>query len=302
MARDADAHSAFVTEAVPGRSMEARLATLEERTAPRPKTLLDRVKEWSGFATAVIAILYTFPLGFWDRWFEGPTARNVEALRSGIQQLADLEARTTQGAISITDVEARHFYMNAMGAQRAAILARLETRLNHYRDELTIPELILIAYNLGIAGRPGLADSVYESASQAAARNDAPLYMQADIFRMRALLAAQQFNDFSISTVRTNFSRNLTMLASHSDIGLQQQAGLGALQWAAMEATLPRGDGLCSSYLRQWAGNILMPLTQLDPQIAALLAAHDQRMANVMPRIDQEARGCPPDIPPSRRS
>lgn len=300
MATQSDAPSAVGLKQDDSPSIEARLATLEERTTPKQKTALDIIKEWSGFATAVIAILYTFPLGFWDRWFEGPTARNVEALRTGVQQLAELEARTTQGALGIPDIETRQFYINAMGAQRAAILARLETRLSQYRNELTIPELILLGYNLGIAGQIDFAESIYEAASQNANRFGATVSLRADIYRMRALLAAQQFNERSIVTVRNHFTRNITLLSSHTDIGLQQQVGISALQWSALELTLPRGDVVCSQRLREWAAGILLPIAQINPQIIDLLAAHDRRMSGMPPRADQEFRGCPPEIPPPR--
>jgi hypothetical protein len=45
------------------RDLMERVAALEERTRDKPKGLLDRIKEWSGVATAVLALLYTFPLG-----------------------------------------------------------------------------------------------------------------------------------------------------------------------------------------------------------------------------------------------
>ena len=49
-------------------TVEERLAVLEERTKPAKKTLIDVIKEWGGVATAVIALLYSFPLGVWDRF------------------------------------------------------------------------------------------------------------------------------------------------------------------------------------------------------------------------------------------
>lgn len=288
-------------EAPSSSSIEARLAVLEERTAPKPKTLVDRVKEWSGVATAVIAILYTFPLGFWDRWFEGPTARNVEALRSGIQQLADLEARVQQGAMGISDVHARQFYINAMNSQRAAILARLQPRIDQYRSALTVPELILLAYNLGLSGQVNLAASVYDTASDSALRTQAPVSFRADIYRMRAILAASQYNDASITSARVSYERNLQILSAHTDVSLQQQAANSALEWAFLEMTLPGGDLLCSDHLRRWAGEILTPMAHLNPQVSEFLAAHERRISNVPRRNDHQTRGCPPGMPPQRR-
>lgn len=40
-----------------------RLAILEERTHPKPKSVVDRLKDWGGVASLVIAIAYSFPIG-----------------------------------------------------------------------------------------------------------------------------------------------------------------------------------------------------------------------------------------------
>ena len=53
-------------------SFEERLALLEDRTKPKKKTALDHVKDWAGVATALIALLYTIPLGVWDYWIKTP--------------------------------------------------------------------------------------------------------------------------------------------------------------------------------------------------------------------------------------
>jgi len=64
-----------------------RVSLLEERTKDKQKTVIDRVKEWSGVATAVFAILYTIPLGVWDRFVltsEQRSEREVAELRGTI--------------------------------------------------------------------------------------------------------------------------------------------------------------------------------------------------------------------------
>ena len=49
-----------------GLAFDERLAVLEERTKPKPRTIYDRIKDWAGVLTFVIAVLYTYPLGVWD--------------------------------------------------------------------------------------------------------------------------------------------------------------------------------------------------------------------------------------------
>ncbi len=49
-----------------GLAFDERLAVLEERTKPKPRTIYDRIKDWAGVLTFVIAVLCTYPLGVWD--------------------------------------------------------------------------------------------------------------------------------------------------------------------------------------------------------------------------------------------
>jgi hypothetical protein len=49
-----------------------RLAVLEERTKPKPKSIVENITQWGGVATFLLALLYAFPLGVWDRVFVTP--------------------------------------------------------------------------------------------------------------------------------------------------------------------------------------------------------------------------------------
>src|SRR4051812_33359565 len=74
-------------------SYDERLAVLEERTAAKPKSLLDKVKEWGGIISLVIAVGYTFPLGLWDRFRTSPLEaeqRKIASARSIVLQSAQL--------------------------------------------------------------------------------------------------------------------------------------------------------------------------------------------------------------------
>ena len=53
-------------------SFEKRISVLEERTAPKPKALVERITAWGGVATFLLAFLYTFPLGVWEKFWVSP--------------------------------------------------------------------------------------------------------------------------------------------------------------------------------------------------------------------------------------
>jgi hypothetical protein len=67
--------------------VDRRLAVLEERTKPKPKSFVKNITQWSGVATFLLASLYTFPLGVWDRFF----VSQEEEVRSLIVKLTDAD-------------------------------------------------------------------------------------------------------------------------------------------------------------------------------------------------------------------
>lgn len=76
---------------------DSRLAVLEERTKPKEKTILDRIKDWSGVLTFVVAVLYTYPLGVWDRFVvtaEQQKIKEIGELRATIVRVTELDSET----------------------------------------------------------------------------------------------------------------------------------------------------------------------------------------------------------------
>src|ERR1017187_5211943 len=90
--------------------LESRLAILEERTRPKPRTLFDRIKDWSGVSAFVVAVLYTYPLGFWDRFVvtaRQEKAQQVAELRSLILKLGEIDADFVRTFSSVSDLQVR---------------------------------------------------------------------------------------------------------------------------------------------------------------------------------------------------
>lgn len=277
----------------PAPSIEERLAILEERTAPQRKGLLEIIKEWSGFATAIIALLYSFPLGIWDYWVTSPQTAELEALRNATTQLAELEARQTQGYAAITAPELRIFYANAMGAQRAAVLARVEPLIQRRQADLSVQELIMLAYNLAQYGLPDRALATYSIARETAERDRAPLPMRADIYRMIAAVHLNQGPGGNPDAVRHNYSQNITLLLSSPTPWNVQMAANTGFEWAFFEKTAPAGNWACGEFLHAWALHRMQPLAAVNPGAANLLEAHRARFAP-LPTPPEEARSaCP---------
>jgi hypothetical protein len=278
-------------------SIEERLALLEDRTKPKKKTALDHVKDWAGVATAMIALLYTIPLGVWDYWIKTPEARGAEALRAGLVQLAELEARGVQGMSSIKEDQLRLVFVSAIGAQRSAVLARIYPHITTRSEILSVPELIMLGYNLGQAGHSDQALAAYRIASEVGERDKVPISLRADVYRMVAQFHAGNFERANIGEIRKNFQRNLELLLTYETPFARQQAANSAFEWAFFEKVISGGDWLCGEALQAWARNVIEPLVPLFPMAASILSNYENRFLQLQYDASIHRRdGCPPSV------
>jgi hypothetical protein len=126
---------------------DARLAVLEERTRQKPKTVFERIKDWSGILTFVIAVLYTYPLGVWDRFVvtaKEQKAKEVADLRSIILQLTQADAENIRAVTSTSDLQAQTILSQIANARRGALLAPNIALIEKHYSELTGGELELL--------------------------------------------------------------------------------------------------------------------------------------------------------------
>lgn len=278
-------------------SVEERLTLLEERTRPKKKTALEHVKDWAGVATALIALLYTIPLGVWDYWIKTPEARGSEALRAGLVQLAELEARGVQGMSSIKEDQLRLVFVSAIGAQRAAVLARIYPHIATRSETLSMPELIMLGYNLGQAGHSDQALTAYRIASEVGARDNAPLALRADVYRMVAQFHAGNFERANIAEIRINYKQNLDLLMRFDTPPARQQAANSAFEWAFFEKVISGGDWVCGEELQAWARRVIEPIVALNPMAAAILSNYENRFSHLRYNAAiHGSEGCPPSV------
>jgi hypothetical protein len=104
---------------------DSRLAVLEERTKPKEKTILDRIKDWSGVLTFVVAVLYTYPLGVWDRFVvtaEQQKIKEIGELRATIVRVTELDSETFRVIASIADVQQQALMSQVQNARKSALL------------------------------------------------------------------------------------------------------------------------------------------------------------------------------------
>ena len=166
-------------------SIGERLAALEERTASKPKGILDRVKEWGGIVSLFIALGYTFPLGLWDRFMISPQEaeqRKIGAARSIVLQSAQLVGDFGRTISAIQDPRLRTMVSRAYNTQLQILMASNSTILAQFAGRLEPQEILVLAYDYQMTGNIDRAVSLYE-VSLEKAQDD---YLRGEILRLKA--------------------------------------------------------------------------------------------------------------------
>jgi hypothetical protein len=231
--------------------LDRRLCVLEERTKPKPKSIIDHITDWGGVATFMLALLYTFPLGVWDRFFVSP----IDEERKLIIKLTDVDVeyfKTSQNLpidqqLALT-LAARAKKTALLSADRAVVLKRQGAPL--------AAETELLGYQAYSIGDLQLATQLYDSSSNKA-KADNNLLLQADIQRLQAELFVVAGAAGNLNKARQNYADSVKAFLS---LNAQYQAALEVWEWANVESSL--GSKACAYFLAQRAIQIIAPLDQ----------------------------------------
>jgi hypothetical protein len=233
---------------------DTRLAVLEERTKPKPKTVFERIKDWSGILTFVIAVLYTYPLGVWDRFVvtaKEQKTKEIADLRSIILQLTQADAENVRAVISTSDAQAQTMLGQIANARRGALLAPNLALIEKHYSELTGGELELIGYQLNLVGDQGpLVVKILESATQKmiVAKNN---LAAADAYRIEAQLYGPYGSlGPNVQQARTILQKAVVLTLTAEPARSLPNAIAVAMDWANLEAVA--GDWACTEKLANW--------------------------------------------------
>ncbi len=277
-------------------TLEARIAVLEARISPQPRTLIGHLKEWGGVATLVVALLYTFPLGVWDRFHLTPQAQRaaeVAALRDAVLELAELDISFGATASEIEDPEIRNFYSRAVGAKKFTLLTRMSPRVMAHADGLDAPELTLLAASYAQAGNQPVADLLYEEAlAKSEAAGNVP--MIADIYRLKAMAQIGSFAGTDRTLVRDYFGAAITALAGVNSDYANMQVSNTAFEWAQFE--MAKGDWACGVALGHWAQERIDLVPPLSPEVASYQQQYRWKLASYKQAEGQTSEGCGPEM------
>jgi hypothetical protein len=241
-------------------SLDTRIAVLEERTAPKPKSVLDRVKDWGGLASLVLALVYSFPLGLWDRFI-------VEEKKRVAAQLAELRGVVDQSTVIMTDgaralaATQDPFLYDTIGR---AINTRLFVLMTKHRAEFeknkeafTAPELLVVGYNFLATGQADAAAIFFDTAERKAGSD---LQSRVEALRQRGKLLFMQGPQQDRRAARTLFQTALRELEKTRSYQTMMAHASLTSEWALFE--LMDGDWACG---RQKLALAQAALTQLAP-------------------------------------
>jgi tetratricopeptide (TPR) repeat protein len=271
-----------------------RISVLEERTKLKPKSLVDKIKEWGGVATLAIAVAYTFPTGVWQQWFQ-PEKKAADDIRSMVEQTTMILAEGLKASAGSTD-KAAAGQLNRYYTTRAyLVMERYATAIDKYSGGLSPSELLVVGMNFSFVNRPDEAlKFLTKSLEIARGKNDLAgrpeqmvPFLQASRMRAELLFAPGIRQD--ITTARTAFKQ--AVLDARNSKSLQEISSLLDVQgqWAYME--LSYGDWKCGQEMLDQARRTYASsgLSRLDR--GQLQAALDST-TSLQKRVDQPELGC----------
>jgi hypothetical protein len=230
-------------------NVDRRLAVLEERTKPKPKSLVENVTQWGGVATFLLALLYTFPLGIWDRFFVTP----VDEVRSLIVKLTDADTEFLKLSQSLPASQMLNIGLSVQ-AKKTALLLPDKPLILKWQWELSAAELELLAYQAQSIGDSGMADKLYNT-SLSKAKAEKNLVLVGDIYRMQAsLFATPGTPETNRTKAREGYTEALRTLSGSNP----NYIAMTLWTWANYEES--GGSKACAYFLAQWAINLMTPL------------------------------------------
>jgi hypothetical protein len=252
--KPAEAESTVGEESSPS-DIDRRLSVLEERTKPKPKSLVEIVTQWGGVATFILALLYTFPLGVWDRFFVSP----VDQERALISKLTDVDAEYYKTSQNLPPDQLFMLGMT-LRAKKIALIIGERPEILRWNGSLSGGEVELLAYQAASVGDVDLAERLYKTALDKAT-SDKNAFLIADIMKTRAAMYAVPGTAVSnLAKARIDYNEGIAGL-----INVQQylDAAMAAWDWANVENAM--SDKPCAYALAQYA---IQTITPIDPNRA----------------------------------
>lgn len=267
-----------------------RLAILEERTRPKPKSVLDRLKDWGGVASLVIAVAYSFPIGLWDRFIEPERKKaehEVAGLRNTIEQSTIVMADGARALAGISDPFLYDVVGRSVNTRLYVLMAKHKEAFHRHKDAFTAPESLVIGYSFLLTNQIEAA-LVFLRHAQDQAGGDLVTEVEAMRLRAKALFTQGPLQDrasarkiFAAAISRTEQQRSYQTISSY--ISLTAEWGFFELldgDWACGQEQIMRTRSAYADFA---------PFMNDQGNFGRLVEAKTKALA---PRPGQSMSGC----------
>lgn len=241
-------------------SIERRLSALEERTKPKPKSRLEKIKDWGGLIALLITIAYSFPLGIWNEFFvsvEEKNKKEIEELRSVVEKSNEMVADGARYLSGISDPELIDMIQRSLNTRLYIVMSKNRDGFLQRIEEFTAPESVVIGYNFFLTGQVPSALTFFEDAGTKAAANSDPVTELESIrLRAKALFTPGPSQDvikarelYSLAAARFDQERNQQFIPAH--IFLLAEWGLYELfdgDWTCGQAKIAESQKMYSQF------------------------------------------------------
>lgn len=269
-------------------TLPERVAALEERTAEKPKSIVDRIKDWGGVASLVIAVGYSFPLGIWEKFVEPENKRvaaELQNLRNVIEETTTIFSEGAKTLAAIQDPALYDLAGRAVNTRIFLLMNKHRPRFEQYKAELTAPELLVVGNNFIMTNQPEVALPFFDAARDSAGQD---IQSRVEALRQQAKIRFGPGPLQDRDKARKNFDAAISMMRP---IRTMKYAATSLLsEWALFE--LLDGDWACG---QQKLAAAKLALTELSPYLndnGNFARLVDQKTQSLVRQPGQPAAGC----------
>jgi tetratricopeptide (TPR) repeat protein len=261
-----DATSGKLTDDQAYQALDRRLSILEERTAPKPKPFIERINAWSGIATFLLAVIFTYALGAWDRFFVSP----VTERRNLIGKLTDIDIEVAKLIPTLSSDPQALLNVSTMARSKKIALLQGGNDLSQgSMDALSLGEVQLLGWHYASVNDIEPAGKLYDAVLKKA-QSQKNTFIEADTYRLlanlqtaQAIVEATKVNPEANKywpEARKLYDRAIQMFVSDKQPQFYNAAS-AASEWVTLEA-LDYGSQECAYALSSWA---IETMSKFDP-------------------------------------
>lgn len=222
-----------------------RLAVVEARTDPTKRSFLEQLQSYGGVIALAIAVLYSWPLGIWDRFIvtaQEEKEQELQKIRTSLTRAGGLYVEVAKVLSSIWNPEFRDGALRSLRNQILLTVTSHDSLYEKFRADLFPEELLMIGIMHQDLYR--IEDSL-RYFKYAAERDDLKGETEAEVSRQLAKSYFVPSQNQNRSLARELYQRTVVSTQNSSIIAVQLMSIVVQSEWGFLE--MASGDWLCGT-------------------------------------------------------